>query len=82
MTEEELRDDLNSDGSWDCPVDNCSVHYPPGLTYLSGDHEELHQVIKQAFVDGYNMGFEQELGEQTPNEDYEFVEEYDWYGDE
>lgn len=77
----ELRDDLNSDGSWDCPVENCSVFYPAGMTYLADDHERLHQIIEQAYIDGYNTGFAQKRGNQTPEKDYEFKEEYDWYGE-
>ena len=81
----ELRDDLNDDGSWECPVENCEYWLPAGMTYLAYDHQELHSIIEQAFIDGYGCMMEQmydrddEEVDELASDKFEFKDEYDWW---
>lgn len=80
--------DSNSDESWECPVENCNYWLPEGMEYLAYDHERLHNIIKQAYIDGYKRSLwelydrnDEEIGEWAESS-FRFRGEYDWWGTE
>lgn len=80
---------MTDNNDTECDVENCSYWVPEGMEYLMEDHERLHDIIKQAYMDGaeaavwkttdYQSVGVIEVVDGVVEEEFEFKEEYDWW---